>query len=547
MTEWTLHPDRALPADPTTRPVAREIYETTRGLPIVSMHGHVDVATFADDTPFPDPAQLFVVPDHYLTRMLVSQGTPLPALGVGPEGTPGLETDPRTIWRRFCAGWKHFRGTPTRYWMEHELVEIFGVTVRPSAETADAIYDQIATRLGESGFRPRALLDQFRIETLATTDPAWSDLAQHQQLATELGALADGGRTTVAAGAAVGGAAATAAGVGGGAPTAIGAGGDDVTRSGTGLAATAAVGGRDATGSGLAGSGTATLATPRVVPTFRPDPLLHLDQPAWRDDVARLAAASGTEIGDYATYLAALRERRRAFVAAGGSATDHGHLGADTTPLPDDVAAALFARALSGGGVTADEAAAFSAHMLFQMAAMSCEDGLVMQLHPGVLRNHDTERHATFGPDKGYDIPVVTEYTNALRPVLEAFGHAENFRMIVFTVDEDVYSRELAPLAGVYPALRLGAPWWFLDEPDAMRRFREAATGTAGFSNMSGFVDDTRAFCSIPARHDLARRIDAGYLARLVVEHRLNLDEALDTAADLAYHLPKKAYPAPAA
>lgn len=499
MTEWTLHPDRALPADPVTRPVAREIYAATRHLPIVTMHGHVDVATFADDAPFPDPAQLFVVPDHYLLRMLVSQGTPLPALGVGPEGTPGLETDPRAIWRRFCAGWKHFRGTPTRYWMEHELVEIFGVTERPSSESADRIYDQIATRLAEPGFRPRALLDQFRIETLATTDPAWSDLAQHRQLATELGGLADGAT------------------------------------------------GPNGTTTDPARSGIATLATPRVVPTFRPDPLLHLDQPSWRDDVARLAVASGTEIGDYVTYLEALRERRRAFVAAGGSATDHGHFSADTTPLPDDVAAALFARALAGDSVTAAEAAAFSAHMLFQMAAMSCEDGLVMQLHPGVLRNHDRGQLAAFGPDKGYDIPVVTEYTNALRPVLEAFGHSENFRMIVFTVDEDAYSRELAPLAGVYPALRLGAPWWFLDEPEAMRRFREAVTGTAGFSNLSGFVDDTRAFCSIPARHDLARRVDAGYLARLVVEHRLDLDEAVDTAVDLAYRLPKQAYPAPTA
>ncbi|GAB4084629.1 glucuronate isomerase [Myceligenerans cantabricum] len=501
MTDWTLHPDRALPADPTTRPVAREIYEEVRELPIVSMHGHVDVAAFADDAPFGDPAQLFVVPDHYLTRMLVSQGTPLPRLGVGPAGTPGLETDPRTIWRRFCAGWKHFRGTPTRYWLEHELVEIFGVTRRPSAETADALYDQLSATLAEPGFRPRALLDRFRIEVIATTDPAWSDLAQHRRLAAELKGL---------------------------------------TPRGAGEAATAP---------GAAGRGGVadTPGSARVLPTFRPDPLLHLDLPGWRADVARLAAASGTEIGDYAGYLAALRERRRAFVAAGGTATDHGHLAADTTPLPDDVAAALFARALAGDTVTAGEAAAFSAHMLFQMAAMSCEDGLVMQLHPGVLRNHDTQRHATFGPDKGYDIPVVTEYTKALRPVLEAFGHAESFRMIAFTVDEDVYSRELAPLAGVYPALRLGAPWWFLDEPDAMRRFREAATGTAGFSNMSGFVDDTRAFCSIPARHDLARRIDAGYLARLVVEHRLELDEAVDTAADLAYHLPKKSYAAPAA
>ncbi|MBL0888251.1 hypothetical protein HGK34_18510 [Myceligenerans sp. I2] len=357
-------------------------------------------------------------------------------------------------------------------------------------------------------------MDQFRIETIATTDPAWSDLAQHRALAAQLGSLAD---STAGAVTRTGGA------------SADGGGGGDV-----------------ASGAVPTGSTVATLPAPRVVPTFRPDPLLHLDQPAWRTDIDRLAAAADTQIGDYAAYLAALRERRRAFVAAGGSATDHGHLSADTTPLPDDVAADVFARALAGAGVTAAEAAAFSGHMLFQMAAMSCEDGLTMQLHPGVLRNHDPERLAMFGPDKGYDIPVVTEYTNALRPVLEAFGHAENFRLIAFTVDEDAFSRELAPLAGVYPALRLGAPWWFLDEPDAMRRFREAATGTAGFSNLSGFVDDTRAFCSIPARHDLARRIDAGYLARLVVEHRLDLDEAVDTASDLAYRLPKQAYPTPA-
>jgi glucuronate isomerase len=472
MTAWTLHPDRALPADPVTRPIAREIYEAVRDLPIVSMHGHVDVAAFADDEPFPDPAQLLVVPDHYLTRMLVSQGAQLPELGVGPADAPGFESDPREIFRRFCAGWKHFRGTPTRYWMEHELVEIFGVTVRPSAETADQIYDQIAETLADPAFRPRALLDRFGIEIIGTTDPAWSTLEQHAQLAAELPG--------------------------------------------------------------------------RVLPTFRPDPLLHPARATWQGDLERLATVSGIATDTYAGYLAALRERRAAFVAAGGLATDHGHLSADTTPLPDDVASSLFEKALKGGsdgsGISTAEESAFSAHMLFQMAAMSVEDGLVMQFHPGVLRDHDPAVAATFGPDKGYDIPVVTEFAHGLRPVLEAFGNSASFRMIAFTVDEDVYSRELAPLAGVYPALRLGAPWWFLDAPDAMRRFREAATETAGFSNMSGFVDDTRAFCSIPARHDLARRVDAGYLARLVAEHRLDLDEALDTAADLAYHLPKQAY-----
>ncbi|MFD6141915.1 glucuronate isomerase [Promicromonospora sp. NPDC060271] len=474
MTAWTLHPDRALPADPVTRPIAREIYEAVQDLPIVSMHGHVDVTAFADDEPFPDPAQLLVVPDHYLTRMLVSQGARLPELGVGPADGAGFESDPREIFRRFCAGWKHFRGTPTRYWTEHELVEIFGVTVRPSAETADRIYDQIAETLADPAFRPRALLDRFGIEVIGTTDPAWSTLDEHARLAVDLPG--------------------------------------------------------------------------RVLPTFRPDPLLHPARTTWRGDLERLAVASGVTINTYSDYLEALRERRAAFVAAGGLATDHGHLSADTTPLPDDVASSLFEKALAGGsdgsGISAAEESAFSAHMLFQMAAMSVEDGLVMQLHPGVLRDHDPAVAAMFGPDKGYDIPVVTEFARGLRPVLEAFGNSASFRMIAFTVDEDVYSRELAPLAGVYPALRLGAPWWFLDAPDAMRRFREAATETAGFSNMSGFVDDTRAFCSIPARHDLARRVDAGYLARLVAEHRLDLDEAVDTAADLAYHLPKQAYAA---
>jgi glucuronate isomerase len=480
MTAWTLHPDRALPADPVTRPIAREIYEAVQDLPIVSMHGHVDVTAFADDEPFPDPAQLLVVPDHYLTRMLVSQGARLPELGVGPVdgGLDRLdqrtESDPREIFRRFCAGWKHFRGTPTRYWMEHELVEIFGVTVRPSAETADQIYDQIAETLADPTFRPRALLDRFGIEIIGTTDPAWSTLDEHARLAADLPG--------------------------------------------------------------------------RVLPTFRPDPLLHPARSTWQGDLERLATASGIATDTYAGYLAALRERRAAFVAAGGLATDHGHLSADTTPLPDDVASSLFEKALQdaadGSGISTAEESAFSAHMLFQMAAMSVEDGLVMQFHPGVLRDHDPAVAATFGPDKGYDIPVVTEFAHGLRPVLEAFGNSASFRMIAFTVDEDVYSRELAPLAGVYPALRLGAPWWFLDAPDAMRRFREAATETAGFSNMSGFVDDTRAFCSIPARHDLARRVDAGYLARLVAEHRLDLDEAVDTAADLAYHLPKQAYAA---
>jgi glucuronate isomerase len=468
---WTLHEDRALPADPGIRPIAREIYQSVKALPIVSMHGHVPVEWFADDTPFPDPAQLLVVPDHYLLRMIVSQGSyRLHDLGVATlDGSAALESDPRAIWRRFCESWKAFRGTPTRFWMETELVEIFGVTQRPSAATADAIYDQVAAAIAAPDFRPRALLDRFGIEVIATTDPAWASLEHHAKLAAD--GLGD-----------------------------------------------------------------------RVLPTFRPDPLLSLDNPTFTHDVLATGAAAGIAVHDYATYLDALRAQRLRFRAAGGRATDHGPYLPDTTPLPDDDAARLFDTAFTGKPVTPAQVAAFSAHMLFQMAQMSCDDGLVMQIHPGVERGHDRAATAVYGPDKGYDIPVAVEYTRALRPMLEAFGNHPGFRTIVFTIDEDVYTRELAPLAGVYPAMRVGAPWWFIDSPEGMRRFRETVTETAGFSNTSGFVDDTRAFCSIPARHDLARRIDAGYLARLVAEHRLDLDEAVDTAADLAYHLPLLAY-----
>jgi glucuronate isomerase len=278
-----------------------------------------------------------------------------------------------------------------------------------------------------------------------------------------------------------------------------------------------------------------------VIPTFRPDAVVHVANSGWRDGVAELARLADIDTDSYKGFLEALRQRRRAFADAGALATDHGHLTADTTPLPDAEAERIYASALAGT-VTPAEAESFAAHMLFQMAAMSCDDGLVMQIHPGVLRNHHSGVAAGFGADKGFDIPVPVDFTRALRPLLEAFGQSASFRTILFTIDETTYSRELAPLAGAYPSVRLGAPWWFLDSPDAMRRFRDAATETAGFYNTSGFVDDTRAFASIPARHDLARRIDAGHLARLVAEHRLDEDEAAETAVDLAHTLPKLAY-----
>jgi glucuronate isomerase len=459
-----LDPDRAFPAEPGTRALARRIYAATAGLPLVCLHGHVDVRILADDAPFADPASMLITPDHYVTRLIHSAGVPLEALGIGPDA----QRDPRAIWRTFCEHWYLFRGTPSRFWLTHELVEVFGVDRAPSASAADALYDELAARLAEPEFRPRALFERFRIELLATTDSPVASLDDHHRVQAD----------------------------------------------------------------GFAG---------RVIPTFRPDPLLHLDHAGWPQEVAELGRLTNIDTGDYRGFLAALRQRRADFIAAGALATDHGPGTADTTPLPAAEAERIYA-ARRAGPVDAAAAAAFAAHMLFEMARMSLEDGLVLQLHPGVLRDHHRGVRARYGTDRGFDIPVPVDFARGLRPLLDAFGREPGLRLVVFTVDETTYSRELAPLAGVYPALKLGAPWWFLDSPEGMLRFRQAVTETAGFYNTTGFVDDTRAFASIPARHDLARRIDAAYLARLVAEGHLDLDEATETAVDLAYHLPQAAY-----
>ena len=331
-TGWSLHPDRALPSDPVVRPIAREILAATATLPIVSMHGHVDAGLLARDEPFADPASLLVTPDHYLVRMLVSQGVPHDALGVPRRDRPGVVADPREVWRTFATHWPLFRGTPTRYWLEHVFVEVFGLDERPSADSADRLFDLLSERLEKPAFRPLALFDEFGIEILATTDAATATLADHADLAER-------------------------------------------------------------------GWGE------RIVPTFRPDALLHVDRPGWQADVALLEERSGVAISGYRDLVHALEERRRAFVAAGARATDHGHLSADTTPLSDAEAERIVSAALRGD-VGAADAQAFSGHMLFEMARMSAEDGLVMQLHPGVLRDHDRAVADLRGPDVGYDIPV---------------------------------------------------------------------------------------------------------------------------------------------
>ena len=463
-----LHEDRLLPPDPATRALARDLYAGVRDLPIVSPHGHTDPAWYALDEPFPDPARLFVVPDHYVFRMLYAQGVPLEALGVPTrEGTP-VETDGRAIWRLFAAHYHLFRGTPTRLWLDHAFETLFGLTERLSAANADRHYDVIADHLARDACRPRALYGRFNIEVIATTDSPLDSLAHHEAIRA----------------------------------------------------------------SGWTG---------RVVPTYRPDAVIDADHEDFRANLAAFGALTGHDTFTWEGYLAAHRDRRAAFRALGATATDHGHPTAATADLPEADKRALFARVASGRGEARDHEA-FRAQMLTEMALMSLEDGLVMQIHPGARRNHNGALYARFGRDKGADIPGRTDYVEALRPLLGRVGNEPGLRIILFTLDESTYARELAPLAGHYPCLFLGPAWWFFDAPDGMRRYRELTTETAGFYNTVGFNDDTRAFPSIPARHDVARRIDCGFLAGLVREHRLDEDEAHELARELAHGLAKRAY-----
>jgi glucuronate isomerase len=462
-----LHPDRLLPAEPGVRTVGRRLYEAVRDLPILSPHGHVDARLLADDVPFRDPATLLVTPDHYVTRLLHADGVPLAALGVG--HTDLDEGESRQVWRLLCAHWPLFRGTPSRYWLESVLADVFDVAVRPSAHTADAIYDQVAERLATDAYRPRALFERFGIEVLATTDDPCDDLGAHAALAAD---------------------------------------------------------------PGFAG---------RVLPTFRPDRYLEVGAPGWAEAVGRLGAVSRVDTDGYAGWVSSMENRRAHFRAHGAVSADHSHEDVGTEPLDPGEADRIYREALSGAADPA-AATALRRHMLLEMARMSCDDGLVMTLHPGVRRNHHRPTSDALGPDTGHDIPLRGDFTDPLRPLLERFGTHPNLHLVLFTLDESVFSRELAPLAGFYPSVYVGAPWWFLDAPEAVRRFRSAVTETAGFSRTSGFIDDTRAFCSIPARHDMSRRLDAGYLARLVAEHLLDEDEALATIVDLVDGRPREVF-----
>ena len=459
-----LHEDRLFPADPETRGVARRLYKSIHDLPIISPHGHTQAAWFADNEPFPNPAKLFVQPDHYVYRMLYSQGVSMDDLEIG---VPEMK-DPRRVWHIFAEHYHLFRGTPTRMWLDYAFQESFGLTERLSAKTADHYFDTIAEKLSTPEFLPRALYERFRLEVLATTDSPLESLSDHE-------AIRDSGWKA------------------------------------------------------------------RIIPTFRPDSVIDPEFAGFRANVARLGEITGEDTGSFQGYLEALRKTRARFKKLGGTATDHGHPTARTANLPPEEASALFRQVISK---TADatQQELFRAQMLTEMAGMSVADGLVMQIHPGSSRNHNRQIFERYGRDTGADIPTATDYVHALRPLLDRYGNEPGFTLILFTLDESTYSRELAPLAGHYPSLLLGPPWWFHDSPEGMQRFRESVTETAGFYNTAGFNDDTRAFLSIPARHDVARRMDAAFLAKLVVEHRIDEDEAFDLALELTDKLVRTAY-----
>jgi glucuronate isomerase len=463
-----LHPDRLFPADETIRAIARRLYRAVESLPIVSPHGHTDPRWYAENAAFPDPARLLIVPDHYIFRMLYSQGIRLENLGIPRQDGGPVERDPRTIWRIFAEHYFLFRGTPTRLWLDHTFSTLFGIDKRLSPETADEIYDVIAEALQKPEYRPRALFERFNIEVIATTESPLDDLKWHRAI-------------------------------------------------------------RDSDWSG------------RVVTAYRPDPVVDPDFDGFRENIDRFGELAGEDTRTWSGYLAAHRKRRAYFKSFGATSSDHGHPTSRTADLSPAECEALFKRVI-GGQCSAEDAEMFRAQMLTEMARMSLDDGLVLQIHPGSLRNHNLGIKAAFGRDMGADIPTATDYVRALKPLLDRFGNERDLTIVLFTLDETAYSRELAPLAGHYPALKLGPAWWFFDSPEGMRRFRELTTETAGFYNTVGFNDDTRAFPSIPARHDVARRVDCAYLADLVGTHRLEEDEAYEVAHDLAYRLAKRAY-----
>lgn len=449
--------------------VAQDLYQSVKSLPLICPHGHVDPTILTDpDYQWGTPVDVLIIPDHYIFRMLYSQGIRLESLGIPRLNQGAVEGDHRKIWQTVCDHWHLFRGTPTGVWLRDELREIFGIDAKINSQNAQAIYDALSEKLSTPELQPRQLFKQFNIEVLATTDGATDTLNHHQTI-------------------------------------------------------------RD---SGWDG---------RVVPTFRPDALVDILQPNWRQDINTLSDVSGIDVKDFSSYIQALEQRRAFFKSMGATATDHAAENAYSAWLSPSEVEAIFNRALSGRA-SEEDGKRFFGHMHMEFARMSTEDGLVMQLHIGSYRNHNRTIFDRFGANMGADIPLASEFTRQLHPLLNEFGNHPDLTLILFTLDETTYSRELAPLAGHYPILRLGPPWWFFDSLNGMRFYFERVVETAGIYNTAGFNDDTRAYPSIPIRHDLWRRASADWLGTLVNQRIIDHDDAREVIVDMAYGLAKRTY-----
>lgn len=463
-----LHPDRLFPASEPQKSIARELYPAVKDLPIVSPHGHTDPSWFANNGRFASPTALFLTPDHYVLRMLKSRGIDYDALGIPRKDGKPVEVDNRKAWRLFAENYFLFAGTPSKTWIDHSLEAVFGITEELSAETADSIFDAIDAKLGSPDLLPRAILDRFNVEVIATTEFALDPLTHHQSME----------------------------------------------------------------GQGLIG---------RVRTTYRPDDVTDPSRPAIVDNLKKFGELTGDDISDWDGLINAHRKRREYFRRFGAVATDHGVPTANTADLPLVEKQALLDKILAGKH-DAHDAELFRAQMLTEMALLSVEDGMVMQIHAGSRRNTDPLLFGERGPDLGADIPGPTDYVGGLRALLSRCGNEPNLRLIMFVLDETTYARELAPMAGYWPSLMIGPPWWFHDSPQGIRRYLDQVVETAGFYNLAGFNDDTRALLSIPARHDVWRREVCHFLGTWVGENRISKSSAEEIAKHLSYQAAKDAY-----
>ena len=468
MSKIILSKDRFFDPNPDIRLIARELYEGIKNTPIISPHGHVDPKILYENTHFSNPSSLLLIPDHYIFRMLYSQGIYLERLGIPSIDGSEVEQDPRKIWKIFCDHYYLFLGTPTSIWLNYVFLKVFALDEFPDENNAMDIYEHIEAKLKTEEFKPRTIFERFNIEVLCTTEGANDPLKYHQKIKE----------------------------------------------------------------SGWSG---------RVISTFRPDSVMNIAAEEWPNEIKNLSVASNTEIDCYKKFILAIENRRNYFKKMGTTSTDQGILSPYTAKISNNKAEEIFQRALKCNANDNDQIV-FIGNMLIEMARMSVDDGLIMQIHPGSHRNHNEYMYQKFGPDKGADIPLSTEYTKNLHPLLNTFGNNKKLSLVVFTLDESAYSRELAPLAGHYPAMKLGPPWWFHDSIEGMKRFRQMATETAGIYNTVGFNDDTRAFLSIPARHDVCRRVDSNFLADQVARHIITMDQAKKISQDLAYNLVKNSY-----